>query len=310
MKKDETSLRSWWEFMTEDKKPSRKSGKGLERSLHWFLDTGPQKKGGYKNKRNHFGKKKFNDISAPRGAPGGLEEEVERESFDAKDILEPNLWIDGDNLSPAVRDRLIEIAENFIRGLDIEVAPVDVRLTGSIANYNWSDYSDIDLHIVVDFDELDSDPVIVKKFFDASRLRWNDRHDVKIFGYEVEIYVEDAREQHHSSGVYSLLKEDWLVEADPDQAQDAWSVEARKKTDDILTQLNLIQHVLPRKPKAALRSIERLRRKISNMRRAGLESKEREYSTGNVVFKMLRREDALRRLNDLKDQAYDAAFSI
>ena len=59
----------WFELLNE----SRKSGKGLKKSLKWFLDKGPQKKGGYpKKRRPNFRRKKFNDISARAGAAGGL----------------------------------------------------------------------------------------------------------------------------------------------------------------------------------------------------------------------------------------------
>ena len=85
----------------------------------------------------------------------------------------------------------MEIANDFIDGLPFNVTIQDVRFTGSLANYNWSKYSDIDLHIVVDFEELDDNKELVKEMFDAKRLRWNEHHDIKIKGYEVELYVED-----------------------------------------------------------------------------------------------------------------------
>ena len=297
---------------TKKKKSKRKrsSGKGLERSLKWFLDKGPQRKGGYPVKRSHFQKKKFNNISAPPGAPGGLEEEVDPDSFTPHDVLEPNIWLNDDELKPEVRERLLNIAFDFIDAMDTSVTPQDVRLTGSLANYNWSDYSDVDLHIVVDFSKLDSDPTLVKKFFDAYRLRWNDKHNITIYGYEVEIYVENVGESHHSSGIYSIAREEWIVEPDPDNARLGWSVVARKKSDDILTQINLIQLIVKRKPKAALRSIERLKKKISKMRQQGLKSSDRETSVGNIIFKILRRENALELLSKLKDEAYDSAFTL
>ena len=247
------NMRKWWEFVIETNKRSRSSGRGLEKSLKWFLDKGPQKKGGYSDKdRPNFSRKKFNDISAPPGAPGGLEEEVEPDSFDPQKTLEPHIWLTDDEMNPDVKERLITIAEDFIQGLEIDVPIVDVRLTGSIANYNWSDYSDIDLHIVVDYSQLDSDEEIVKKFFDASRLRWNDRHNISIYGYEVEVYVENVNEDHQSSGIYSLLHGEWLVEPDPQDVKNAWTVTARKKSDDIMTQINLIQRLVAHKPKAAI----------------------------------------------------------
>ena len=77
-----------------------------------------------------------------------------------------------------------------------------------------------------------------------------------------------------------------------------------------MTQINLIQSFINKKPKAALRSIDRLKAKIRKMRQSGLDSPEGQYSMENVVFKILRREGALDLLSDLKDQAYDSAFSM
>ena len=80
-------------------------------------------------------------------------EEAEEESFRIQSELQPDLW-NGDKLDPEVRERLLEIAEDFMAGLDVEADIEDIRFTGSLANYNWSKYSDIDLHIVVDFSKI------------------------------------------------------------------------------------------------------------------------------------------------------------
>ena len=98
-----------------------------------------------------------------------------------------------------------EIIEDFIEGQEVDIPVTDIRLTGSLANYNWSKYSDVDLHIVVDFAEIDEDTQLVKSFFDAARARWNTLHAIDIYGFEVELYVENTSDVHHSSGVYSLL---------------------------------------------------------------------------------------------------------
>ena len=295
----------WHAYINE----SRKSGAGLERSLNWFLDKGPQKKGGYKNKRPKFGRKKFNDISAPPGAPGGLEEEVEEDSFEKQSELEPKFWKD-DILNPKVAMRLEKIAQDFLRGLDIDVEVEDLRFTGSLANYNWSKYSDVDLHLVVDFSKIDEDTQLVKLFFDAARMRWNDLHDIKIYGYEEEIYVEDVGESHRSSGVYSIPTQTWVAEPNPDDVDIDFAT-ARKKSDDIETQVNLIAHIVDKgKLKAALQSIERLKAKIRRMRQAGLNSVAKEFSPENIAFKILRRDNILQKLNDLKYDAYDRLMSL
>jgi len=297
------------EARKKKRKSSRKSGKGLEKSLNWFLDKGPQKKGGFKNKRARLGRKKFNNISAPPGAPGGLEEEVEEDSFIKKDALSPKIWRDN-HLRDRVSKRLTKIANDFMENLDMDVDMEDLRFTGSLANYNWSKYSDVDLHIVVDFSKIDEDTDVVKSFFDAVRMRWNDTHDIKIHGYEVEIYVENVGDVHKSSGIYSITDSEWIIEPDPAKVEIDF-VTARKKSDDITTQVNLIQIVLNKgKPKAALKSIERLKGKIRRMRASGLRKPEQEYSAENIAFKILRREGVLQKLNDLKYDSYDKLMSM
>ena len=211
------------------KKRSRKSGAGLERSLKWILDKGPQKKGGYpKKRRPNFRRKKFNDISAPPGAPGGLEE-VERESFTIHDELQPDIW-DEDKLNEEVENRLLEIAADFIERLNVLVDVEDVRLTGSLANYNWSMYSDIDLHLLVDFSKINKDTGLVKAFFDEARMRWNDHHRIMIHGFEVEIYVENVDEEHKSSGIYSLGADSWSAE---ENGGTAWIVKPEPQQTSI-----------------------------------------------------------------------------
>lgn len=304
----------WQEFImrTEAKQsPSRKSGAGIEKSLKWFLDTGPQKKGGYpKKRRPNFKRKKFNNISAPPGAPGGLEEEVDAETFEKHPELEPNVFRGG-VMKPKIRKRLLEIAEDFLSGLPAlrGIKPVDIRLTGSLANYNWSKYSDIDLHIIMDFDEFGDDPELLKGFFDKARMQWNANHDIKIHDYEVEIYVENVHEEHISSGVYSLIEKQWIAQADPMEV-DIDHALARKKSDDIMTQINLIEKYALSKPDSALRDIKRLKEKIRRLRRAGLESEQAEYSAENIAFKILRREGMLDKLGDLGHTVYDRTMSM
>jgi hypothetical protein len=117
-------------------------------------------------------------------------------------------------------------------------------------------------------------------------------------------------EDHRSSGIYSITNNEWIVTPDPEQV-DIDFVTARKKSDDIATQVNLIQRILDvGKAKAALKSIERLKEKIRRMRRSGLDSPQQEFSPENIAFKILRREDILQKLNDLKYDAYDKLMSM
>jgi predicted nucleotidyltransferase len=295
----------WQQFLITEKKkaPSRKSDAGLERSLKWLLNTGPQKKGGYPKKRrpNFRG-------SAPPGAPGGLEEEIDMETFEKQPELEPHIFRAG-VMKPKIRKRLLKIVEDFLERLKIDVKPLDIRLTGSLANYNWSKYSDVDLHIIVEFAQLGENKELVKAYFNAARMNWNDKHDIKVHGYEVEIYVEDAEEEHIASGLYSLTDQQWLNEPDPAQVEIDHGT-AHKKSDDIMTQINLIEKFATQKPKAAMKSIERLRAKVRRLRSVGLKSEKAEFSAENIAFKILRREEALDKLANLKRNVYDKLMSM
>tara|TARA_B100001094_G_C18181554_1_gene801212 strand:- start:1934 stop:2827 length:894 start_codon:yes stop_codon:yes gene_type:complete len=238
-----------------------------------------------------------------------LEEEVGPDSFETRDTLEPRIWEDN-KLKPEIKDNLIKIAKDFIEGLPVPVKIKDITLTGSLANYNWSNYSDVDLHIIVDFLDVDENRALVKAFFDNARMRWNDKHDIKVKGYDVEIYVEDSRESHKSSGVYSISKDDWNKEPKRFQSSIDFSA-ARRKADDIEFQVNIVDNlVISQKYRSALRNIERLKGKIRNMRRAGLESPQQEFSVENITFKILRRNGILDILDRLKTQAYDSMLDI
>ncbi len=286
------------EVETYQKKVRRSRAKDFKTYYKGVQDPGPP-----------YTKKPTKGKGSAPGGFGAIGEEVEEESFEVHDSLAPNIWV-GNELAPDVRERLLEIVQDFIESLPEKVEIKDIRLTGSLANYNWSKYSDVDLHVIVDYSEMDENDALVKAFFDGQRMRWNDTHNIEIFGYEVEIYVENLHEQHLSGGVYSILKEEWIKEPLPYEGEIDFAT-ARKKSDDITTQVNLIGHVVRAgKYQGALRSIERLKAKIRRMRKAGLESSAREYSPENIAFKILRRDGTLKKLNDLKHSAYDKEMSL
>ena len=238
-----------------------------------------------------------------------IEEEVEADSFTNHEDLEPSFWKNME-LDPHLQDRMIKIANFFMKNLPVEAEIKDIRLTGSLANYNWSNYSDVDLHIVVDFLDVDENLDLVKAYFDNARMRWNSNHQMRLKGYDVEVYVENADEKHLSSGVYSVLNGEWIKKPERYQKNIDFSA-ARQKAEDIEFQVNIVGNLLTaRKFKTARKNIDRLKAKIKNMRRAGLESRRREFSIENIAFKILRRNGTIESLNDYKTRLYDTIFSI
>jgi len=235
--------------------------------------------------------------------------EVDPEGFSINDQLEPRLWKD-EKLRPFVSKKLLAIANDFIDGLPFNVTIQDVRFTGSLANYNWSKYSDIDLHIVVDFEEIDDNKELVKEMFDAKRLRWNEHHDITIKGYEVELYVEDIGEEHTSSGVYSIMDEEWVNKPEPIDATIDLET-AKKKASDIEQQIASISAMYDRGQfEKVLMHVDRLKKKIRSMRQAGLDTEAMEFSPENIAFKLLRRNDLLDMLTKLKYKAYDQSMTL
>ena len=249
--------------------------------------------------------------SSPPGFGGALEEVIDKSSlnsFEVKDDLHPAFWADG-HLSPEIIERLLEIVDDFLGSLEFDVPLIDVKLTGSLANYNWSKYSDIDLHIVTDFEEIDDNEELLRKLFRSLTTVWNDRHDIVINEHEVEIYIENVAETHISTGVYSIQDGEWLVKPEPANYEiDTATI--KKKTEAYIERIDAIEDTIDERDYAdAFDQSEKLKAKIRNMRKAGLEEGG-EFSVKNLVFKLLRRIGELDRLSQLKDKAYDSAMTI
>ena len=241
----------------------------------------------------------------------GLKEKVDQDalnSFEVNDSLEPEIW-DGDRLKAEVREKLLKIVSDFLIDMPFDLDPDDITLTGSLANYNWSKYSDVDLHILYDFSKVDENKELVTQFFKNLQTNWNNRHDIYMSGYEVEIYFQNSTEPHISTGVYSIQNDEWLTKSEPVAASiDYANIE--KKAEDIVNRIDHIEQMMKdEEGDAVLEAIERLKAKIRNMRQSGLEGAG-QFSVENLAFKVLRRSEELGRLSDLKAKAYDEFMSI
>jgi predicted nucleotidyltransferase len=229
--------------------------------------------------------------------------------------LNPILWsLPEEKLKPEVRTHLIKIAEDFFQDLDIPWASLeDVRLTGSSANYNWSKYSDIDLHLIVDYSLVDENYDFAKAYFDARKKLWNLVHDIEIKGLEVEVYIEDLKKSAISSGVYSVLHDEWLKKP----LQDAERIEPMDEKlimDKVKFLINMINDVVVKNMndgnyKTAVEQAEKISNKIKKMRQRGLE-KDGEFAVENLAFKILRRKGMIEKLHDIKLEAYDKLMSL
>ena len=210
-------------------------------------------------------------------------------SFRIKDELNPKIWTDFE-INSEVREDLLKIAQDFYGSTDLQADVDDIILTGSLSNYNWSEkYSDYDLHILINFTQVNESVELVKKYADSVKKIWNDAHDIKIKGYEVEVYIQDVSEPHTSTGVFSLLNNKWKVkpervEFEPDEDM----IEEKGKSVMMLVD-DLEEEVDEDKYESFLEKLQKVWDKVKNYRKSGLESEGGELSLGNLVFKLLRR---------------------
>lgn len=232
-------------------------------------------------------------------------------SLSIRETLNPKVWVNyrkpqNAQLRPKVKDGLENISEEFLDFLDQDVFVDDIILTGSLSNYNWSDYSDFDLHIVVDYDQFEDDGELYKELFDLKKIVFNEKHDIKIHGFDVEVYVQDSKESHFASGVYSIMNGEWITKP--------------KKTN-----FNVDEKVLEKKIKCWVDKIETavstkkieddeevfnsLKDKLKDYRQSGLEKKG-EFSYENLVFKFLRRSGHIEKLFNSLTNSKDKKLSV
>ena len=215
--------------------------------------------------------------------------------------LNPQAWDNG-QLRPEVRERLLQIATIFIDYLDIpNFDALDIVLTGSIVNYNYTRYSDFDLHIVTRYADLRCDD-IAAAFYRAKKEIWNNQHDIMIRGHEVELYVEDVEEPPVSGGVYSVVNDRWIKKPsyNPPKINDR---AVNDKANDLI---NRITQAINSND---TNEIERLRTKIRNMRRSGLDTAG-EFGVENLAFKIVRNLGYLDKLSTAYTQQQDRDLSI
>ena len=213
--------------------------------------------------------------------------------------LNPKLWTNN-KLKPEVADKLKEIADAFIESMEVPRNAIkDIVITGSSASYNYTPHSDIDLHLIVDFEKVHKDCPIVGDYLISKKSEFNNNHDIYIYGIPVEVYAEATDNENVHNGLYSLKNNKWidkpkkLKPVSNDIAVSAKYKELKKAIEEVADKEESTQ----------------LMDKIKRMRKAGL-TKEGELSVENLVFKKLRNEGLIGKLADIKKQEIDKELSL
>ena len=243
-------------------------------------------------------------------------------SFHLQDELNPKIWeLPNERfmsdpkgqvvvMVPKVRERLLEIAYEFIEFLGVDVIVSDVVMTGSLANYNWSKYSDVDLHIMADFGQFSEKELpLYEELFKLKKTLFNDKHNIKIYGYDVELYVQNESEAHFSSGEYSILFNEWITEPKKEKVEIDTELIQNKSKNWMKIIDDVIDNSDDKSLESGVDSINKVKDKLKKYRTAGLEEGG-EMSDENLVFKVLRRNGYIQKLFDFQNEYQDKKLSL
>lgn len=234
-------------------------------------------------------------------------DDIDVSSLKMNDELSPLIWDDNNKLKDDIRKILLKNAKEFIEFCGIESLNYnDIVLVGSMANYNYNEFSDIDVHIILDFSQISENIDFVGDFFKLKKLLWGDMIDVKVKGHDVEMYIENSLEPSESSGTYSIIKNEWIVK--PTKKIININVpDLQLKSADFMNAIDDLENSVNNED--FLKKYEIIKNKIKNYRQSGL-SKEGEFSVENLVFKVLRNSGYLEKLTNLKKEHLSNVLSL
>ena len=231
-------------------------------------------------------------------------------SFRLQKELNPKIWESSDKMSPKVRERLLDIAYEFIEFLGVDVIISDVVMTGSLANYNWSRFSDVDLHLIADFEQFSEKELpLYEELFRLKKTLFNDKHDITIYGYDVELYVQNDVESHFSSGEYSVLFDEWKNKPKKEKVKIDTELIKNKSEHWMKIIDEVINNSDDKSFESGVESIDKVKDKLKKYRTAGLEGGG-EMSDENLVFKVLRRNGYIQKLFDFRNEYQDKKLSL
>lgn len=223
-------------------------------------------------------------------------------SFEIHNTLNPKIWNSDNTLREDVKAKLNEIVEEFASTIDIPLTIVDAHIVGSNASYNYTKYSDLDLHCIVNFSRVEADPTITEAWMWAQKKLFNDEYDISIRGVNVELYVEDIGANTMSNGIYSLFEDRWIKFPEPIVAE----VDQEAIDEQVNNLIPEIQTVLDN---GDLNDVQNMIDSLYLIRKNGLAT-DGEYGIGNQTFKELRNQGYLDALKELETELRSEELSI
>lgn len=237
------------------------------------------------------------------------ETKAEKAVFEKHSEMNPLFWTDKAELVPGLRDKLIAIVMKYVAYLKLpeHIKFKDIVFTGSLAGFNYTDFSDVDIHLIVDYKAVSDDEEFAGNYFRAMKDLWTSTHDVTVHGFPVELFAQDKAQAVDSPGAaYSLVTNTWIKEPEnPPVTIDRERV--LRKAESIQEIIDDLLHEEP--SEELLDDIEELKVKIKNMRQSAL-AKGGEFAPENLAFKVLRNNGYLEKLTQLNKKAQETLLSV
>jgi hypothetical protein len=217
--------------------------------------------------------------------------------------LNPKFWVNI-FLKEEVRKKLLEIAKEWLKFAEIPNSAVkDIVFTGGNANYNYTDDSDIDVHIILDKSKIPN--CSDEEYFKDKKLIWSLTHDISVYGAEVEVYAQLGEVNiPKNQGVYSLKTGKWVVKPENLELDFEHDDLLKKKIDDAIYQ---IDHALENTTDT--KAAEKLLEKFQKLRKHAI-AKSGEFTQGNLIFKELRNRGYIDKIREFILKMTDKRLSI
>ena len=246
-------------------------------------------------------------MDAQSKANSALTEAIEKHT-----TLNSKLFTKDEVLKDKVRDKMLEIVDEFIADLkeqDIKIKVDDILMIGSNASYNYTKDSDIDLHILANAKAASYDKEVAAALYGAYRTIFNKNLDITLYDIPLEIFVETEDSTRVSNGVYSVKKNKWvkkpvqeeIPEYDKealDELVDNWETKCKELIDDIKADKFNDE-------KKVVKMLEDIYEKL---RKKGISKGE--YSIENLTFKELRNKGYLDQLKDYRNELVSKRLSL
>lgn len=220
--------------------------------------------------------------------------------------LNPKLWNDG-HLNRDITSRLISIAREWQEyALIPNEAVKDIIITGGNVNYNYTEQSDIDVHLVCDWSKMPiKDNDILMDFLFAKKDLWARKHNIKILGYPVELFAQpEDKKFPDGQGVYSILHDKWVVKPQF-QSQIDWQKDLQLRKD-VFSAVKTVNALIKAHDVA---KAEAFKNSLHASRGTAIQNSG-EFAHQNLIYKDLRNRGYLDKLSKFIQASKDRNLSL